>query len=195
MIRGRLMLSLLLLVGLFAIAQLLQQTGFDLRLLSTTPDDHAWYRLVTGHLVHTNWPHMLMNSAALLITLLLFPAVYGNVRLLGGCVLWDALFISAGLLLLFPQIGWYAGFSGVVHGLLITGALLSLREPVSKILVALLVAKVGWELWSGGESVSMELIDAPVIYEAHLLGLIAGALAALPLQLLSMARQSRDSAP
>ena len=37
-----------------------------------------------------------------------------------------------------------------------------------------LVAKVGWELWSGGESVSMELIDAPVIYEAHLLGLLAG---------------------
>jgi hypothetical protein len=32
----------------------------------------------------------------------------------------------------------------------------------------------------------MELIDAAVIYEAHLLGLLAGALAALPLQLASL---------
>ena len=133
--------------------------------------------------------------AAAVIAVLLFPAVYGNVRLLGGCVLWNALFISFGILLLFPQIGWYAGFSGVVHGLLMTGALLSLREPVSKLLVVLLVAKVGWELWSGGESVSTELIGAPVIYEAHLLGLMAGALAALPLQLLSMVREPRTSAP
>ncbi|MEJ2316318.1 MAG: rhombosortase [Gammaproteobacteria bacterium] len=195
MITNRLTLSLLLFVLLFAIVQLLQQSGFDLRLLSTTLHDHAWYRLVTGHLVHTNWPHMLMNSAALLITLLLFPVVYGKARLLGSCVLWNMLFISFGILLLFPQIGWYAGFSGVVHGLLMTGALLSLREPVSKLLLVLLVAKVGWELWSGGDSVSTELIDAPVIYEAHLLGLMAGALAALPLQLLSMVRESRISAP
>lgn len=195
MITNRLTLSLLLFVLLFAIVQLLQQSGFDLRLLSTTLHDHAWYRLMTGHLVHTNWPHMLMNSAALLITLLLFPVVYGKARLLGSCVLWNMLFISFGILLLFPQIGWYAGFSGVVHGLLMTGSLLSLREPVSKLLLVLLVAKVGWELWSGGDSVSTELIDAPVIYEAHLLGLMAGALAALPLQLLSMVRESRISAP
>jgi rhomboid family GlyGly-CTERM serine protease len=194
-ITNRLTLSLLLFVLLFAIVQLLQQSGFDLRLLSTTLHDHAWYRLMTGHLVHTNWPHMLMNSAALLITLLLFPVVYGKARLLGSCVLWNMLFISFGILLLFPQIGWYAGFSGVVHGLLMTGSLLSLREPVSKLLLVLLVAKVGWELWSGGDSVSTELIDAPVIYEAHLLGLMAGALAALPLQLLSMVRESRISAP
>ena len=187
MISARLILPLLLLVVLFAIAQLLQQSGIELRLLSTTLDDGGWYRLVTGHLVHTNWLHMVMNSAALLITLLLFPTLW-KPRLLGGCVLWDALFISFGLLLLFPQIGWYAGFSGVIHGLLMTGALLSLREPVAKILLVLLVAKVGWEIWSGGESASADLIEAPVIYEAHLLGLIAGALAALPLQLVSLLR-------
>ena len=191
MISTRLILSLLLFIALFAIAQLLQQTGIDLRLLSTTLDDHAWYRLLTGHLVHTNWLHMIMNSSALLITLLLFP-VYNQAWLLGSCVLWNALFISFGILLLFPQIGWYAGFSGVIHGLLMTGALLSLREPISKILVVLLVAKVGWEIWSGGESVSAELIDAPVIYEAHLLGLLAAALAALPLQLSSLVRESRE---
>lgn len=189
MINARLMIPLLLLIALFAIAQLLQQSGIELRLLSTTLDDHAWYRLVTGHLVHTNWLHMVMNSAALLITLLLFPACW-KPRLLGSCLLWDALFISFGLLLLFPQIGWYAGFSGIIHALLMTGALLSLREPVAKILLVLLVAKVGWELWSGGESVSSDLIEAPVIYEAHLLGLIAGALAALPLQLIALARES-----
>jgi rhomboid family GlyGly-CTERM serine protease len=191
-IRARLLVPLLLFVAVFAIAQLLQQSGIELRLLSTTLDDQAWHRLLTGHLVHTNWPHMLMNSAALLITLLLFP-VYGKARLLGGCVLWDALFISLGLLLLFPQIGWYAGFSGVVHGLLMTGALLAFREPVSKILLVLLVAKVGWEVWTGGESLSTELIEAPVIFEAHLLGLIAGALAALPLQLISMLRAEHGS--
>jgi rhomboid family GlyGly-CTERM serine protease len=190
-ISTRLILSLLLFIALFAIAQLLQQTGIDLRLLSTTLDDHAWYRLVTGHLVHTNWPHMIMNSSALLITLLLFP-VYSKAWLLGTCVLWNALFISFGILLLFPQIGWYAGFSGVIHGLLMTGALLSLREPIARILVVLLVAKVGWEIWSGGESVSTELIDAPVIYEAHLLGLLAAALAALPLQLSSLVRECRE---
>jgi rhomboid family GlyGly-CTERM serine protease len=134
---------------------------------------------------------MLMNSAALLITLLLFP-VYSRLWLLGCCVLWNALFISFGILLLFTDIGWYAGFSGVVHGLLMTGALFGLREPVAKILVVLLVAKVGWEVWSGGESVSMELIDAPVIYEAHLLGLLAGALAALPLQLASLLREKHQ---
>jgi rhomboid family GlyGly-CTERM serine protease len=184
-IRSRVIVSLLLFVAIFAIAQLLLQNGVDLRLLSTTLQDQAWYRLLTGHLVHTNWPHMIMNSAALLITLLLFP-VYGKLWLLGCCVLWNALFISFGILLLFTDIGWYAGFSGVVHGLLMTGALIGLRELFAKFLVVLLVTKVGWEIWSGGESVSMELIDAAVIYEAHLLGLLAGALAALPLQLASL---------
>ena len=176
-------LALLALVVLFAAAQLLQQNGIGLALRSTVLEDHAWYRLVTGHLVHTNWTHLGMNAVALLITLLLFP-FYGRPALLAGCVLWNALFISFGILLLFPDIAWYAGFSGIAHGLLMTGALLSFREPVARLLLLLLVAKVGWEFWSGGGGVSSALIEAPVIHEAHLLGLVAGALASLPLALL-----------
>ena len=68
---ARLTLALLAFCVLFVAAQLLQQNGIDLRLRSSTLADHAWYRLVTGHLVHTNWTHLGMNAAALLITLLL----------------------------------------------------------------------------------------------------------------------------
>jgi rhomboid family GlyGly-CTERM serine protease len=175
--------TLLAFVLLFAAARLLQQNGIDLALRATVLADHEWYRLVTGHLAHTNWTHLGMNAAALLITLLLFP-FYGRPALLACCVLWNALFISFGLLLLFPEIAWYVGFSGIAHGLLMTGALLSLREPVARLLVLLLVAKVGWEFWSGGGGVSASLIEAPVVYEAHLLGLVAGAIATLPLALL-----------
>jgi rhomboid family GlyGly-CTERM serine protease len=180
---ARLTLALLAFCVLFVAAQLLQQNGIDLRLRSSTLADHAWYRLVTGHLVHTNWTHLGMNAAALLITLLLFP-FFGRPALIACCTLWNALFISLGILLLFPDIAWYVGFSGIVHGLLMTGAIVSFRQPVARLLILLLLAKVAWEFWSGGDSLSVSMIEAPVVYESHLLGLVAGALAGLSLSLI-----------
>lgn len=176
----KLLIAPLLFGAIFICAQLLQTNGVDLRLLSNTLSNDEWYRLITGNLVHTNWAHLGMNLAALLITVLLFP-LYSRLALLSLCALWDGLIISLGILLLFPHIAWYAGFSGIVHGLLMTGAILNFRELVSKILLLLLIAKVGWEIWSGGDSLSASLIEAPVVYESHFLGLIAGALISVPL--------------
>lgn len=82
-------------------------------------DGELW-RLATGHIVHLGWGHALMNFVGLALALALFPGVAA--RLDGVWIaLGSALAIDTGLLVFEPDIDWYVGLSGVLHGLL-TGA-------------------------------------------------------------------------
>lgn len=91
-----------------------------------------------------------------------------------------ALFTSTALLLVYPQVEWYVGLSGLLHGLLAAGALLSLRAiPVtSGLALALLTGKLCVELTSGGSSQMEAFIGGPILIEAHLCGVVGGSLCA-----------------
>lgn len=137
-----------------------------------------WWRLVTGHFVHLSWSHLLMNLAGLWLIWQLFlsqenPIPYCLYRLplltLGT---------SLGLLLLSPEVAWYRGLSGILHGLLGLALLQQLaRQPLSSsILLALIAGKLAWEQLSGPLPGSESWTAGRVIVDAHLYGMLSGVL-------------------
>ena len=85
---------------------------------------------------------------------------------------------SALLLWLNPELRWYVGLSGVLHGLFLYGALREIRfYPASGyVLLAVLLAKLSWEFFNGALPGSEDMAGGRVLTEAHLLGAIGGIL-------------------
>lgn len=133
------------------------------------------WRLLAAHLVHVGWVHLGLNLAGLALVFALVGTALGPGQ-------WTFVFlccvlgIDLGLLLLSPGIEWYAGLSGVLHGLLAAGALAALgRSPVTG---GLLLGGLALKLWleqAGSPGPGTALIGAPVVAEAHLYGTLAGA--------------------
>jgi rhomboid family GlyGly-CTERM serine protease len=134
------------------------------------------WRLLTAHLVHLGWIHLALNMTALLITWSLLGRTIGAG---GWCVVivTCAVGVSLGLAWFSPAVTWYVGFSGILHGMLAAGALAGLRcmRLMASILLALLLAKLGFEQFVSGNGVTSMLVGGAVIVDAHLYGTIAGA--------------------
>jgi rhomboid family GlyGly-CTERM serine protease len=136
------------------------------------------WRLVSAHLVHLGWLHALLNVAALALIVMLFGDCLRLRELLLAALI-AALTIDGGLYFLSPAVQWYVGLSGVLHGLVLFGALTmakSSRGMGLSILVALL-AKVGYEQWLGPLPLTAGAVEGPVLIESHLFGLVGGVIA------------------
>jgi rhomboid family GlyGly-CTERM serine protease len=74
------------------------------------------WRALTAHMVHLNAAHLLFNLAGLF---LLCELLWADMPLRHGFGLlaWSALGVSAMLWWLHPELAWYAGLSGALHGL------------------------------------------------------------------------------
>jgi rhomboid family GlyGly-CTERM serine protease len=137
-----------------------------------------WLRLLTGHLVHGSTQHLLLNCAGLLLIAALFPHDYsaGEWLIVG---LGSLAAIDLGFVLLEPQLHWYVGFSGVLHGLLAAGAVAWLRREsrlLAWALSAILAGKLIWEQTVGALPLSGDL---PVVVDAHLYGAAGGLIVGL----------------
>lgn len=136
-----------------------------------------YWRLITGHLVHGTTQHLVLNVLGLGVIAALFPREFS----LGGWLFIAALsmaVIDLGFVLWEPQLEWYVGLSGVLHGVLAAGAIAWWRHEsrgFALALTAILIGKLAWEQWRGALPLSG---DMPVIVDAHLYGAIGGALAA-----------------
>lgn len=141
-----------------------------------------YWRLLTGHFVHGTTAHLMLNLAGLAVV----AAVCGRLYSLGECLLILVVSIAAidlGFVFCEPQLEWYVGFSGVLHGGLAAGAVAWMRRESRDLalgLMAIIVAKLAWEQWRGALPFSG---DMPVIVDAHLYGAIGGTLAAVILWL------------
>jgi rhomboid family GlyGly-CTERM serine protease len=84
--------------------------------------------------------------------------------------------VSIGLYWWHPEVIWYVGLSGVLHGLFVYGAIREIRfYPFSGyVLLLLLAGKLFWEYMNGALPGSEEMTGGRVIVEAHLYGAIAG---------------------
>lgn len=135
----------------------------------------AW-RLVSGHLVHLSWGHYLLNMAGLGLVWLLVGGALDLRRWLVVLV-FLVVAIDAGFWWLNPQLDWYVGLSGVLHGLLVAGLLAGWRKsPVENLVLLLLIAaKLGYEQWLGPLPGSESTAGGPVVVNAHLYGALAGA--------------------
>lgn len=133
--------------------------------------------LFSGHMVHLNWSHWLLNMAGLAIVAFFF-STHAGFRQWMAVILTSACVISAGLWWWMPDIRYYVGLSGILHGLFLYGALREIHfYPASGyVLTAVLLAKLGWEFFNGALPGSEEMAGGRVLTEAHLLGAIGGAL-------------------
>ncbi len=133
------------------------------------------WRIITGHLVHLGWSHLLMNVIGLLLIWLLFGHIIKQNSWLIICLV-STLAISSGMLLFNPALQWYVGFSGVLHGMFVAGALVSIKAGyrAELVLLVLLSAKLAWEQMIGPLPGSAEFAGGNVIVDAHLYGAISG---------------------
>lgn len=139
-----------------------------------------WWRLISGHIVHLGWKHVLLNLAGLGLVILLFPREYRPGQWLVLTLVCVAA-ISAGFVVLRSDLSWYVGLSGVLHGFFVAGAIrwISRREPEGYVLAAFLVGKLVWEQLNGALPMSVSSSGGPVVVDAHLYGAVAGAAVAL----------------
>ena len=140
--------------------------------------DGQYWRLLTGNFLHTNGWHLLMNIAGLLMLTQLFGQYFSAMAILAfslvNCV-------AVGVLLYFftPDIAYYVGLSGFLHGLFVVGCLAEISRGIkfSYLMLGAVFAKIIHEQVMGSPAQVSELIGANVAVDAHLYG----ALTALPM--------------
>ena len=137
------------------------------------------WRLFTGHLVHLGWQHLLLNLAGLILTYLVFYRyLVDGQGIIAVFVI--ALGVSAGLLLFNPDLAWYVGLSGLLHGLLMFAAVRAVfdkknaNQKIYITLVILLLIKIGYEQVIGPMPTSAVLKNYKIISDAHLYGAVSG---------------------
>lgn len=157
------------------------------------------WRFITGHFVHINWPHALINAAALVIVARLFAPDLSAPRQ-ALVLISAALLIGLGLGSFAPQVHWYRGLSGALHALYFAGATLwlaSARPRTARTLwlpAALVVGgwiKVALEQPAGEELPYAEWLSAAVVPQAHLMGAAWGSVLGLALALTNRRNEQR----
>ncbi len=165
---------------LLCVLQCFQQNLLFQRELIAT--GQVW-RLWTGNFVHTNFPHLALNLVGLWLVLLINRPTLSSRQFVSYTVFLCTC-IGLGLWFLNPDLGWYAGFSGVLYGLFTLAGIQAARHTDWTGALLILVGVCGktwWDWLSGGNSTSAQWINAPVIYVAHVYGIAGGAfLAAIP---------------
>lgn len=150
----------------------------------------AW-RLLTGHLVHLDWNHFVLNVAALLGLGYLIETDTQNGRRNLLAVLGASIAaIGAALLVFHPATILYAGLSGALNGLFAFVCLQFFARTRSWVWIALLaggVFKIAWES-AFGPAFSATLAWPPEAL-AHFAGLFGG-LAVIAANIWKNARKS-----
>jgi rhomboid family GlyGly-CTERM serine protease len=136
-----------------------------------------WWRLLSAHLAHADAMHWTLNMAGLAATV----AIYRRTVTSGALALATAslmLWVGLALYLLRPDIEWYLGFSGVLHGLFAFCAARAMfaSSRLHALALALLWAKVLYEQLPGA---SASVAGLPVLADAHLFGAAGGLVFAL----------------
>ena len=142
--------------------------------------DGQWWRLLSGNFVHLSWAHLWMNLAGLLLIWMLL----GRLLSLGQWLMvitTSSLAVGLGLLAFDPQLDWYVGLSGMLHGMFVAGLINNIQRGyrLEWLLLIGLIAKLIWEQTSGALPGSTELAGGAVIVDAHLYGAISGLLVSL----------------
>lgn len=181
-------IALLAVVGTLCIEP--EALRFERALFSAEP-----WRILTAHFTHLSPSHLALNLLALGV----IWAILGSVLRVAAwfvALVTCAAVVTGGIYLFNPEIEWYVGLSGVLHGLFSLGALAGLsRAPGFHALLLMgVLSKVGWEQWAGVGYGPADLIGGAVIVDAHLYGMVAG-FACLPLVTLLRTTGTRSKRP
>lgn len=166
----------LLLTALFLLLALLPLVSHWFEYRRDLIAEGELWRLFSAHFTHLNLAHAVMNAAGLLLLSLLFAREVSRAQW-WVLILAAPVFISAGLWMRQPGLQGYAGFSGVLHGLLYLGVvrMLPAIPKMAGILLLLLVSRQVWEQTASYDPEYLrEWIDGRVMPDAHLFGGLAG---------------------
>jgi rhomboid family GlyGly-CTERM serine protease len=147
------------------------------------------WRAMTGHFVHLGPTHFMLNAVGVVLVAVLVLRVFPLGR--WGVVTFVVMgSITLGFWLFNPEIEWYVGLSGLLHGWFAAGVigLIRNRSPDGWLLAVVLVGKLIIEQWYGTLPGSSELTGGPVVVDAHLYGALAGAAVGLLLTRLARTR-------
>ena len=140
-------------------------------------NDFQWWRLITGHFLHTNTVHLLLNTVGLTLLWALHGYYYNIARYL---IQFFALCLgtSISLYLFSEQMGWYVGLSGVLHGLFVIGAYFDIKQKIKTgwLMFIGVWLKVIHEQFFGASEEVAQLIAANVAIDAHLYGTMTGSI-------------------
>ena len=147
------------------------------------------WRVITGHVTHLGWNHLAMNVAGLWLVTYVF-APLGKPWLWATFMFATAILTSAGLFFFKPQLSFYVGLSGILHGIIVIGASRWIQEGdwMGFLVLVVVTVKIGWEQTFGALPLSQEMAGGSVVVDAHLCGTLGGLFIAL-WELLSCARE------
>ncbi len=133
------------------------------------------WRIITGHLVHTNGWHLLLNLASLSLIGWLFSQ-HLSIRYWISIFTLSALMISLAYFLFAPQFQYYVGLSAVLYAVIIVGSLLDLKQQpfIATLILVVVTTRVIWQQLYGSVDDLAELIGDRVAVESHLFGIITG---------------------
>lgn len=136
-------------------------------------DGELW-RLVSAHLVHLGPAHALMNLLGLWLIWWLFRS-HSQVLSLATLAA-SMLAMAVGFLCFEPDLHWYVGLSGVLHGLLAAHLVPNAeRAPGETLVLATgLGLKLAYEQFLGPLPFTESGAGGPVVVDAHLYGTVGG---------------------
>lgn len=145
-----------------------------LRLESALVYVEPW-RLLSAHFVHLGWVHLWLNLGGLGLLWLLIGDTLKPLWWVSA-VAFLTTGISLALLCCSPTVEWYVGFSGVLHGLFVAGAVANLRRQTALAvsIIAVVLVKLVVEWVGDGAPLTARLIGGAVIVDAHLYGVLLG---------------------
>lgn len=134
-----------------------------------------FWRLISGNFNHTNVYHLLLNISALAVIAGLHHHYYSGSAYI-SLILVLSIGVGAGIFWLSPNTHLYVGLSGILHGIIIVGAIIDVtkRYYSGYILIAGTIIKVIHEQLFNSPVEMSQLIEAKVLTEAHLYGLVTG---------------------
>jgi rhomboid family GlyGly-CTERM serine protease len=150
---------------------------FDNSLWTTSPgiiEHKEYWRWLTANFVHFGWAHSLVNISGLLF--FTWASFYSVSALrFASLFIFCALAVGIGMSLS-NEILYYAGLSGVLHGLVIAGSFYMKDHALWKrgVLLAITLFKVAHEQLAGYQFNELaSLLPVVVAIDAHLIGVIA----------------------
>lgn len=145
-----------------------------------------WFRLISGHFLHTNFTHLAFN----LIGFLLLWALHGDDYTITNnliLIVYLGFAVSFSIHYFSPELSLYVGLSGVLHGLFCWGVIQDIRKKMTTgyLLFIGAVLKIGSEQLYGAGALMPTLIEADVAVDSHLYGAIFGTIGGIVCALFS----------
>jgi rhomboid family GlyGly-CTERM serine protease len=141
-------------------------------------DAEIW-RLVSGHFAHLGAGHFWLNAFGLFLVWFLVGMRFSTREWLIVAIV-SIISIDVGLWLFDPELAWYVGMSGLLHGILVAGVVKGLHAATGEALVigAAVLLKILFEQWIGPLPGSESSVGGDVVVNVHLYGTLAGAVIA-----------------